>query len=164
VKVGGLVTGLRVVLTKANAQEMAFVKIEDDSGSVEAVVFPKVYTRTKQCWGKDRVVLIKGRLQEREDTQNLVVDEAWLLEKGDLAENQGVEEKPIDWDFEVNIPSQLSPNKLVGINKILKENQGKDRVALAFVDHQGRVKRMILPFGVEFSQELEKAIKQIIEE
>jgi DNA polymerase III alpha subunit len=157
-----MVTSSRLVFTKANAQEMAFVKIEDDSGSIEAVVFPKVYSRTKECWGKNQIVLIKGRIQIREDSPNLIVDEAKLIEKEQGEETK--EAKPIDWDFEVTLPSQLSPRKLVEINKLLKQNQGKSKLALAFVDNLGQIRRMILPFGVDYSKELQKEIKRIIEE
>ncbi len=162
VKVGGMVTSSRLVFTKATAQEMAFIRIEDDSGSIEAVVFPKVYSRTKECWSKNQIVLIKGRIQIREDTPNLVVDEAQLLEKEQGEETK--EEKPIDWDFEVTLPSQLSPRKLVELNKLLKQNQGKSKLALAFVNNLGQIKRLILPFGVDYSEDLQKEIKKIIEE
>ncbi|MCJ7804557.1 DNA polymerase III subunit alpha [Patescibacteria group bacterium] len=162
VSVGGMITSLRLVLTKANAQEMAFAKIEDDSGSIEAVVFPKIYSRTKECWVKNQMVLVKGRVQIREESPNLVVDEARLLEKEQDKETQ--EEKIINWDFEVTLPSQLSPRKLVELNKLLKQKQGKNKLALAFVDNSGRVKRLVLPFGVDYSEELEKEMKKIIEE
>jgi DNA polymerase-3 subunit alpha len=166
VKVGGVVVSLRVVLTKAQAQEMAFVKIEDESGSMEAVVFPKVYSRTKQCWAKDRLVLVKGRVQIREDTPNLVVDEAWLLDDKNLPpeKSSGGEKAEINWDFEVTLSSKMSPRKLVELNKVLKQNQGKDRLALVFVDNQGRQRRMILPFGVTYDNEVKEKIKEILEE
>jgi len=162
VSLGGMVTSSRLVFTKANAQEMAFVRIEDDSGSIEAVVFPKIYSRTKECWTKNQIVLIKGRIQIREDSPNLVVDEARLLEKEEAGEVK--EERIINWDFEITLPSQLSPRKLVELNKLLKQKQGKNKLALAFVDHAGRIKRLVLPFGVDYSEELEKEIKKIIEE
>jgi DNA polymerase-3 subunit alpha len=165
VKVGGVVAGIRIVLTKAQAQEMAFAKIEDESGSIEAVVFPKVYSRTKECWSKDRLILVKGRMQIREETPNLVVDEAWLLEEKTLPPEKPTEEgKTItNWDFEVSLPVKMSPRKLVELNKILKQNQGKDRLALVFVDNQGRTRRMVLPFGVSYSSEVKEKIQKIIE-
>ena len=91
-----------------------------------------------------------------------MVDEARLLEKEEAGEAK--EEKIINWDFEITLPSQLSPRKLVELNKLLKQKQGKNKLALAFVDHSGRIKRLVLPFGVDYSEELEKEIKKIIEE
>ena len=166
VKVGGIVSSIRVVLTKAQAQEMAFVKIEDESGSIEAVVFPKVYSRTKQCWLKDSLVLIKAKLQIREETPNLVVDEAWLLDKEMLSseDKSPIEKEISSWDFEINLPNRISSRKLVELNKVLKQNQGKDKIALVFVDNFGKNRRMVLPFGVNYNDEIKKKIKEIIEE
>jgi DNA polymerase-3 subunit alpha len=160
VKVGGVVSSLRIVFTKAQAQEMAFARIEDETGSIETIVFPKVYSRTKGCWVKDRIVLLKGRVELREERQSLVVDDVWLLEEKELEPR----ETTPGWDFEVTIPSQMSPRKLVELNKLLKQNQGKNKIALVFIDNLGRTRRMILPFGVDYSKELEKKIKEIIKE
>jgi DNA polymerase III subunit alpha len=162
VKLGGMITSIRLVLTKANAQEMAFVRIEDESGGIEAVVFPKIYSRTKEYWIKNQIVLVRGRLQNREGTLNLVIDEVHLLEKEEGKESQKEEVK--DWDFEVTLPSQLSPRKLVELNKLLKQKQGKNKLALGFVNSMGQIKRLILPFGVDYSESLKKEIKKIIEE
>ena len=46
VVVGGIVTGLRTVVTKAGAQ-MAIVTVEDLQGSIEVVVFPRLYEQTR---------------------------------------------------------------------------------------------------------------------
>ncbi len=164
VKVGGLVTQVKVVLTKNQGQEMAFVKIEDDSGSIEGVVFPKVYSRTKQCWGKERVVFIEGYLQTREGNKNLIINEASLIEKEELIDKSQKESSEANLDFELEISSRITPRKLVEINKILKQNQGKDKIVLIFVDYLGRRKRMPLPFGINYSKEIKEKIKKIIEE
>ena len=163
VKIGGVVTGIRIVLTRNQAQEMAFAKIEDDSGSIEAVVFPRVFLKTRECWVKDRIILVKGRIELREETQNLVVEDASPLEASE--ENVSAKDKSAaGWDFEVKIPSQMSPRKLVELNKLLKQNQGKDKVALLFVDNLGRARRMVLPFGIDYSENLTKKIREIIGE
>lgn len=163
VKMGGLINQVRVVLTKNQRQEMAFAKIEDDSGSIEVVIFPKVYSRTKQCWGKGRVVFIKGRIQTREGDRNVIVNEASLIEEEVLSEEKEKESKG-DLDFEIEISSRVTPRKLVEINRILKQSQGEDKVGLIFVDSQGRRKRMPLPFGISYSKDLKEQIEKIIEE
>lgn len=79
--VGGAITAARVITTK-NGQKMAFVGLEDQSGEVELLVFPKIYQQTAQLWERDRVVLVRGKLSSRErdgqaDSElKLIVDEA----------------------------------------------------------------------------------------
>jgi hypothetical protein len=49
VVVGGIVTGLRTVVTKAR-RPMAIATIEDLQGSIEVVVFPRLYEQTRPVW------------------------------------------------------------------------------------------------------------------
>ena len=163
IKMGGLVVQTKVVLTKNKGQEMAFVKIEDDSGSIEVVVFPKIYFQTKPCWKEDKVVFIEGKVQTREGDRNIIVEKATLIEEEDLAKKEKKVPKS-DLDFEIEIPSRTTSRKLVEINKILKQSQGQDKVGLIFADSQGRRKRMALPFGIKYSKELKEQINKIIEE
>ena len=163
VRVGGMITAIRVVFTKKNNQEMAFVKIEDDSGSIEGVVFPKIFARTKNLWVKNQAVLIKGKVQTREGSSNLMIDEASMIEASqERAIGESEDKKQGDWDFELTLPSQLSPKKLVDLNKLLKQSQGKSKLALVFVDNQSRIRRLLLPFGVDYSESLQEEIKKII--
>lgn len=157
VKVGGMVNKVRLVLTRNGGREMAFATIEDDTGSLEAVVFPRVFARTKECWLKDRVVLVKGRAELREESVSLIVEEASLLEEGKVKQQRGKTA-----DFEISLPSRISSQKLVELNKLLKQNQGQDRIALRFVDNSGRTRRMALPFGVDYNAVLKKQIEEIV--
>jgi DNA polymerase-3 subunit alpha len=65
VSVGGTVTDFREILTK-NGQKMAFVKIEDQSGDSEAILFPNAYQQTIGLWERDRIVLIRGKVNARD--------------------------------------------------------------------------------------------------
>jgi DNA polymerase-3 subunit alpha len=65
VSVGGAITEVREITTK-NGQKMAFVKIEDQFGEVEAILFPNSYQQTLGLWERDRVVLIRGKVNSRD--------------------------------------------------------------------------------------------------
>ncbi|HSX46019.1 MAG TPA: DNA polymerase III subunit alpha, partial [Candidatus Saccharimonadia bacterium] len=69
VSVGGAVTSVREVTTK-NGQRMAFVGIEDRHGEIEAVLFPNSYQQTAGLWERDRVVLIRGKLNAHDRDGN----------------------------------------------------------------------------------------------
>src|SRR3989338_3293892 len=65
--IGGIVTQVKKITTKNGGNEMAFVKIDDFTGTCELVVFPSVFERTKFTWTNDKVVLVKGKVSERDD-------------------------------------------------------------------------------------------------
>ncbi|MEK9143190.1 MAG: DNA polymerase III subunit alpha [Patescibacteria group bacterium] len=76
IRVGGIVTAVKRITTKAGNQEMAFVKLDDRTGVVEIVVFPKVYARSFAVWQADSVVWVTGRVDEKDDRLTILVDEA----------------------------------------------------------------------------------------
>jgi len=81
VSVGGAVVDFREITTK-NGQRMAFVKIEDRFGEIEAILFPNSYQQTLGLWERDRVVLIRGKVNSRDrdgnnsDEVKVMVDDA----------------------------------------------------------------------------------------
>jgi DNA polymerase-3 subunit alpha len=76
VTVGGIVVGVKKITTKASNQEMAFVKLEDVTGILEVVVFPKMYAKTLDLWEVDKIISVSGKVDEKDDRLTLLVDEA----------------------------------------------------------------------------------------
>lgn len=81
VSVGGAIASFREITTKSG-QRMAFVKLEDRYGEIEAVLFPSSYQQTAGLWERDRVVLVRGKVSTRDRSGNdtgevkVTVDEA----------------------------------------------------------------------------------------
>jgi len=79
--VGGVITDVREITTK-NGQKMAFVKLEDHFGETEAILFPNSYQQTVGLWERDRVVLIRGKVNARDklgnpsDVLKIIVEDA----------------------------------------------------------------------------------------
>jgi DNA polymerase-3 subunit alpha len=65
VTVGGMLTAVRRTLTKAQ-QQMLIATLEDTTGSVDAIVFPKSYPQLQAAFVPDAFVIIKGRVRTRE--------------------------------------------------------------------------------------------------
>jgi DNA polymerase-3 subunit alpha len=74
VVVGGLVTGIKRSLTRAGSA-MAFVTLEDLTGSVEVLVFPRVYEQHAEVLKRDAVVLLRGRVDVEEQATKLLCEE-----------------------------------------------------------------------------------------
>ncbi len=75
VTVGGMIAAVKKITTKAGGHEMAFVKLEDLTGSLEIVIFPKLYVHTVNVWKKDAVVVISGRVNEKDDRLTILADD-----------------------------------------------------------------------------------------
>src|SRR5206468_12903075 len=70
---GGIVTGVRIVITKAKAS-MAIVTLEDLQGTVEIVVFPRLYEQTMGTWRDGEILLVAGRVDHRGEEISLLAD------------------------------------------------------------------------------------------
>jgi DNA polymerase-3 subunit alpha len=60
---------------------MAFIRLGDFTGSIEAVIFPKTLAEVKDAVGLDRCVKIKGRFSKRNDEPSIVVERLKALDK-----------------------------------------------------------------------------------
>lgn len=76
--IGGSISDLRQITTK-NGQAMAFVQVEDIVGDqIEVVVFPRVLEANSASIVKDKVVLVKGRVNSKDKAGN-AMDEPKLI-------------------------------------------------------------------------------------
>jgi DNA polymerase III subunit alpha len=66
VTVGGIITEVKIKYTKNN-QVMAFVTLEDLTGSMEIIVFPKTYETYADLLKEDAKVFIQGRASQEEE-------------------------------------------------------------------------------------------------
>ena len=82
VVIGGIISRVKKIITKRGSNEMAFVKIGDLTGSIELIVFPRVFAQTKSAWVNDGIVLVKGRVEEKDKGITLIVDDATSVQKG----------------------------------------------------------------------------------
>ena len=78
VRVCGIVSGLKELITK-KGDRMAFVTLEDLSGSVELVVFPEVYSAAMDLFKGEDPILVTGELDIGEETCKVLAAEVVLL-------------------------------------------------------------------------------------
>ncbi|HEY7847918.1 MAG TPA: DNA polymerase III subunit alpha, partial [Candidatus Limnocylindria bacterium] len=73
VTLGGIIQGSRRVVTRAGST-MLVATLEDLQGSVEVVVFPKVFAETATFWTDDNVVLVSGRVDHRDEAAQILCE------------------------------------------------------------------------------------------
>ena len=78
--IGGLVTDCKIKYTK-NDKVMAFVTLEDLTGSVEVIVFPRDYEVFQTALAEENKVFIRGRVSAEEDKDaKLICQEVTLFD------------------------------------------------------------------------------------
>ncbi len=72
VTLGGILTDKKIKYTRNNSV-MAFVTLEDLYGTIEVIVFPRVYSRFSALLNTDQAVIVKGRISLREEEDPKVI-------------------------------------------------------------------------------------------
>jgi len=81
--IAGRVVRCRPTMTRKN-EEMAFVELEDLSGSLDVVVFPRTFSSAKELLAEDRLVVIEGRVDVREGKVQAIADSVQDLAMTDM--------------------------------------------------------------------------------
>ena len=129
VVIGGMITSKKVKTTKTN-QLMAFITIEDLVGTVEVLVFPKIYEKNRPAFTEENKVFVRGRASIGDDPVGKLIceevipftdipNELWLQ-----FENQAFYESHID-----------------DVMAALRDSDGKDRVIM-YLKEERKMRRL----------------------
>ena len=119
VTIGGIISGLQRKMTK-QGNAWAIATVEDLAGSVDCMFFPAVYQLVSAQLVEDAVVLVKGRLDKREDIPRLVAME---LQVPDLS---GV---GTDAPVLISIPTvKITPPLVARLGEVLDSHRGDTEV------------------------------------
>ncbi len=113
---GGIIVSVKQKSTKSNKM-MAFVELEDIYGSIEVIVFPKIFDACSQLLKADSIVLVEGRVSQREDELAKVICEKLTP----LTKRQA--EK-----LYVKVDTEKQPDILEQVKKLLLEYKGNQPV------------------------------------
>lgn len=134
--VGGVVTNLNKKWTR-RGDLMAVFDLEDLEGSIEVMVFPKTMTEHGHKLLDDAVVLLKGRLDTREDSPKLICMEVEVFDTSGI----GVA-KPV----RIRLPlEQVGEGAIDELKTLLNSHPGDSEVFLHLGD------RHVLSLPAEFN-------------
>ncbi|TSC92459.1 MAG: DNA polymerase III subunit alpha, partial [Candidatus Berkelbacteria bacterium Licking1014_85] len=85
--IGGILTNCKKILTKNNA-DMMFCKLEDMTGAVELVVFPKTYESFSGFLQPDNVICAKGRVNLKDGEIKILVNEIDNLDSSKIKDQR----------------------------------------------------------------------------
>jgi DNA polymerase-3 subunit alpha len=118
VVIGGMITAKNVKFTRNN-QPMAFLTVEDLVGSVEVIVFPRIYEKYRELLNEDQKVFIYGHAQVKEDANAQLIADQLL----------GFEEVPRNvWIQFENMADYNAKEE--NLREIIKDMDGRDGIVI----------------------------------
>jgi DNA polymerase-3 subunit alpha len=83
VRVGGVLSHIHKIITKTG-KPMLFVGLEDQKAKLEVLVFPRTLERTPTMWQEGKIIVVSGRLDDKEGNYKLLCEEVQELNNNHL--------------------------------------------------------------------------------
>jgi DNA polymerase-3 subunit alpha len=179
--VGGIITTVRKITTKNNAV-MAFVGLEDKSGSLELIVFPKAYEQTPQLWQPDHVIQAKGKINTKDREGRVggdikvMVDSAQMIDYDTAKSYTSVGKrkvkipesaagaKPVRTKADVLVIRLESLSDTAILTKIKDTLVAQAGSSQAYIVMPGNPpKKILLPFEVEITDDLINHLSEVVQ-
>ncbi|MCE2511551.1 MAG: DNA polymerase III subunit alpha [Acidimicrobiia bacterium] len=147
--VGGVITGLQRRWTR-KGELMATFALEDLEDKIEVLVFPRAMSEHGPKLADDAVVVVRGRLDTREDTLRFFANDVHLVES--------TEEDP---PLRVNLPLEhQNDRQLRELKSVLRAHPGGSPVELMLGDR--RVARLPEDFAVDPANGLPAELRELL--
>ncbi|MEB1807775.1 MAG: DNA polymerase III subunit alpha [Bacillaceae bacterium] len=120
----GFLQSVRIVKTK-KGEEMGFIRLQDEEGEVEIVIFPQVWKHYKQIMKEKELILVEVLVEERQERRSFIGQHLALITE--------LKEKPKQTRIFLRIQEKYE-NKTVleKVKNILLTNQGEAQVILFY--------------------------------
>jgi len=155
VKVAGIVSSIKKIITKSN-EPMAFVLLEDETAKIEVIVFPKVLKNNTLLFQVDNIIIVSGRLNNKDGVLKVIAEEARPLDGKKASQ---VLKKPLRFFLELS--GKIDKEKLLQIKSILEEFPGSLRVILKVNQPSGE-KEIKTKTQVENNPKLNQRLKELL--
>jgi DNA polymerase III subunit alpha len=117
---GGIVASVRTTMTR-KGDPMAFVRLDDAVSQVEVVVFNSAYAASREHLFEDRVLVVKGRVDRREEGETKVV----------ALEVTPFDEVPLTGEVRVRVDARTAPASFVdGLGRAIRDFPGSNAVVV----------------------------------
>ena len=164
----GVINRIRKKSTK-NGNLMAFINLEDLEGSIEAIIFPKVFDKSKDIILKDAIVVIEGSLDSAEGKVKLIAKNISLLKRYKNTKKKSIETKKEtkeDKNRKLHIEIDCEKNQsqiLLELKNILMKHPGKTQIILHFKRNEKSITHRIdSKFAIKLTNEFMREIENII--
>lgn len=134
----GKITGKKIILTK-KGDKMCFATLEDLTGKIECIVFPRAFAEYEALLNADEPVLVEGVVNLQENPRKILADKIHKLKEHSENRITGVR---------INVSLEdLTEMKLNKLRQVLLSYRGSTPMHMIFESTEGRAR---LPLGEQF--------------
>lgn len=132
-RLAGLLESVKIIKTK-KGEQMAFVKLSDESGEIDVTVFPKVYRDYYSTLKVGQLVLLEGKIETTEERVQLIVNKATDIKS--LPKKKEMTEGVLFLKINQYQAAQI---KLLKLKETLKKYPGNVKVILHYEEKKQNI-------------------------
>jgi len=164
VQVAGVLESVREIITKSN-EPMAFAQLEDLSGAMELVIFPRTYQEVKEQLVDDTLLYVRAKVDVRDGSPKLIVNvlEPYKLPKGARRRRPGTRrvehllvEIPLDED------ARRATEVVERVFALLAENKGDVPFSFRLKDRRGQIQMSFPNLTTRYTPQLERELDSLL--
>ncbi|MCK4919108.1 MAG: DNA polymerase III subunit alpha [Candidatus Pacebacteria bacterium] len=167
VKVGGIITKIQKIVTK-RGQTMVFAILEDLTGKIEALVFPRLLDQNQEIWTEGSIVWIKGKLSDKDGVFKMLAEEIKRInmnEAKSYSQKYQKREEKLKNSIQIKIPQENSKEIMQKISEILKSaKEGDSQVFVSIPSASGNYQKIKTLKDIEKSEGIIEKIRGIVGE
>ena len=153
VRLGGIISKAKITTTRRTGEKMAIISLEDLTGTVETLVFPRTFQKFSNLIAVDSMVFITGKMNLREEEPKLLADEVIPLEEVKSKFTKSIL-------ISLSTPG-LEKELLDNLKSVLARHRGSIPVMLSFQQPTG--KRVSISTGRNYSVKLDDVLLEELE-
>jgi DNA polymerase-3 subunit alpha len=142
-KIVAVLKNVKEIVTKKSNQKMAFIEVDDGTGTLEAVVFPSLYAEMGSKLQTGLPLLLGGEITKRDEDISFIVNEITTLGKNTT----------------LNLPTDLPADKLKGLKNLLDNHPGEVEI---YINMEGTEEPLLFPHKVNWTKKLAQEVNQLL--
>jgi DNA polymerase III subunit alpha len=155
ISIGGIIDTIQKIVTK-KGENMMFARLEDSTGSIEIVVFPKIFREFEHMLQKESMIIVNGRLNHKDGQPKLLVENIEALDA--FIKNSEKKDSPLI----IKLENKPSIDQMDRLKDLLKQNPGISAVYF-YIKKGKQFNKIKISARVDNSEELQKNITRILD-
>ncbi|MHB0857718.1 MAG: DNA polymerase III subunit alpha [Anaerolineae bacterium] len=164
-QVAGAISTVRVIATK-KGDNMAFVQLEDLSGSTEVVVFPRLYETSKELLVDGSLVMVQARVDVRDEVAKLIGESIDPYRPPARARKQPNTPRRAA-SLQVDIPlrdERIGTEIVQRVYRLLADHRGDVPFCFRLHDSQGLVEVAFPDLETSYTPQLARQVAELVGE
>lgn len=153
---GGIVNKIKKILTRQN-QTMLFVEMEDLTGQIEIIVFPRILETNPLIWQNEKLIVVEGIMNNKDGVPKIIAGKTHFLEEY----LEKAAQKPVAEHLIIGLPKNSENRLMQDLQKILAGfPSGSTRVSISIPNGGQKPDTIETPYKIKYDKSIIIKLKQ----